>query len=259
MTLGTVIGVIVCIIILYLVLSWWFDSYVYLSGLSDGKQQNVIKASKLSTASGHASNFAYSIWFYVNDWNYKFGDKKVIFNRNGSPEVSLDKFENNLTIDLGIYNHSASSTIESMTNLGSADSDPNCPHAPAGGGGGGGGNSGTHKCTVANVPLQRWVNVIMSVYGRSLDVYVDGKLVRTCVLPNVAHVNPTDDVVVTPNGGFEGWTSNFQYFSDAINPQQAWNIYKAGYGGSLLGDLFNKYVIKVEFLKDGQEQGSFEI
>ena len=43
----------------------------------------------------------------------------------------------------------------------------------------------------------------------------------------------------------------------ATNPQEAWNIYQSGYGGSLLG--INKYVIKVEFLKDGEPEGSFEI
>ena len=105
-----------------------------------------------------------------------------------------------------------------------------------------------HTCNVPNVPLQRWVNLIVSVYGRSLDVYIDGKLVRTCVLENTAFVDPKAGVYVTPDGGFAGWTSNFQYFNDAVNPQQAWNIYKNGYGGSLLGDLFNKYVTCIPWM-----------
>jgi hypothetical protein len=88
---------------------------------------------------------------------------------------------------------------------------------------------------------------------------VDGKLVRTCVLPGVAKVNPDANITVTPMGGFQGWTSNFEYWDDASNPQQAYNIYKSGFGGSLLGDLFNKYRIKISFLEDNQEQGSFEI
>jgi len=116
-----------------------------------------------------------------------------------------------------------------------------------------------HKCSITNFPLQSWVNLIISLYGRTLDMYVDGKLVRTCVLPGVAKVNPDADISVTPGGGFSGWTSNFEYWDDATNPQQAYNIYKSGFGGSAIGSLFNKYRIKVSFLEDNQEQSSFEI
>ena len=67
------------------------------------------------------------------------------------------------------------------------------------------------------------------------------------------------DVFITPLGGFSGFTSNFQFWPNATNPQEAYNIYKKGFGGSALGNLFNKYRIKFVFLVDNQEQGSFEI
>ena len=44
----------------------------------------------------------------------------------------------------------------------------------------------------------------------------------------------------------------------AKNPQEAYNIYKSGKGGSI-GNIFNKYRIKVAFLDDNVEKGSFEI
>ena len=47
----------------------------------------------------------------------------------------------------------------------------------------------------------------MSVYGRTLDMYINGKLVRTCILPGVAYVDQTTDVILTPLGGFQGTTS----------------------------------------------------
>jgi hypothetical protein len=103
------------------------------------------------------------------------------------------------------------------------------------------------------------VNLIISLYGRTLDVYLDGKLVRTCVLPGVAKVNPAANILVTPNGGFNGFTSNFQYWPTATNPQQAYNIYKDGFGGSVFGNLFNKFRLKVSLLEDNREKGSFEI
>ena len=260
MSVGTIISVIVGIIILYLVMSWWFDASTYLSGLRDGKKPLTISADKLGDGAGHTSNFSYSIWFYVNDWNYHFGQKKTIFTRGKhqgmGPHVSLGAYENNLLVEIPVYNHNGGTEAMSNPQPANCDgtdcSDPSRPSHPDS-------NRHLHKCNVPNVPIQRWVNLIISVYGRSLDVYIDGKLVRTCVLPNTAMVNPSSSVHLTPGGGFDGWTSNFQYFTDATNPQEAWNIYQAGYGGSILGDLFNKYIIRVEFLKDGQPEGSFEI
>ena len=114
-------------------------------------------------------------------------------------------------------------------------------------------------CMVENIPLQKWVHILTSLYGRSLDVYLDGNLVRTCVLPGVAKINPDSDLHITPSGGFSGYTSGLQYWNDSKNPQEVWNIYKKGFGGSALGNLFNKYRIKVSFLEDNKEQGSFEV
>ena len=90
-------------------------------------------------------------------------------------------------------------------------------------------------------------------------MYIDGKLVRTCPLPGVAKVNPKANLQVTPHGGFHGYTAAFEYWDDATNPQQAYNIYKNGFGSSWLGDLFNKYRIKVAFLEDNKEEWSFEV
>jgi hypothetical protein len=41
-----------------------------------------------------------------------------------------------------------------------------------------------------------------------------------------------------------------------LNPQEAYNIYRSGYGGS---GIDFPYQVKIEYLKDGQEQGSLTI
>ena len=110
-----------------------------------------------------------------------------------------------------------------------------------------------------NFPLQKWVNLIISLQGQTLDVYIDGKLQKTCVLEGVVKVNKEEDVKVTPAGGFSGWTSNFQYWDKASNPQEAYNIYRKGYGGGVLGNAFNKYKLRVQVLKDNDVAGGFEI
>ena len=230
--------VLVSLIILYLIISWMFGgSSVNMTKMMSAKTTKTIPASKIPS-NNLSGNFTYSMWVYVNDWNYRFGEEKMILSRTNadnlaSPIVSLDAMENNLIIYLSTYPNANSSASGSTSTV--------------------------NRYVVKNIQLQKWVNVIISVYGRTLDVYLDGKLVRTFVLPGVAKTSSTSNVSVTPVGGFDGATSSFQYWSRATNPQQAYNIYKAGYGGSLLGNLFNKYRIKIAFLNSNVETGSFEI
>lgn len=233
-----ILVVVAILVVVYLILDVFFNKSTSLTKMSDGKTKQIIQASTLPNDT-NTSNYTYSTWFYVDDWNYRFGEEKILLGRidqdqHPSPSIVLGAMENDITISVSCYPQNLQSGVVNDSSI-------------------------VHKCVVRNFPLQSWVNLIISLYGRTLDVYIDGKLVRTCVLPGVAKVNPAANIQVTPSGGFSGWTANFEYWDDATNPQQAYNIYKSGFGGSLLGNLFNKYRIKISFLEDNQEHGSFEI
>ena len=49
------------------------------------------------------------------------------------------------------------------------------------------------------------------------------------------------------------------YYNRAVNPREAYSIYKEGFGSNWLSDLFNKYRIKIAFMKDQEELNSFQI
>jgi hypothetical protein len=235
----TILIVIAILVVLYIVINYFFTKSTTLTTMKDGKKKQIIDAGDLPN-NNNTSNYTYSTWFYVDDWNYRFGEPKVLLGRldqdkQPSPSIVLGAMENDITISVSCY---PQETSAGATNDNS---------------------SIVHKCVVRNFPLQSWVNLTISLYGRTLDVYIDGKLVRTCVLPGVAKVNPDSNIQVTPNGGFSGLTANFEYIDSATNPQEAYNIYKAGFGGSMLGNIFNKYRVKVSFLEDNQEKGSFEV
>lgn len=234
----TVLIIVIVLLVLYLILTVFFQTSTSLSDMQAGNLSKVIDATTLPN-NNNTSNYTYSMWFYVDDWNYRFGEEKTVLDRKdedgySSPGVILGAVENNIIVSVSCYPQSQTTGIVVDKSI-------------------------VHKCAIPNFPLQSWVNLIISLYGRTLDMYIDGKLVRTCVLPGVAKVNPDANILVTPGGGFSGWTSNFEYWSDATNPQQAYNIYKSGFGGSALGTLFNKYRIKISFLEYNEEQGSFEI
>ena len=230
----------------------FLDPYT-LQSLQSAQTASTINASSLATNGSNVppSNFAYSIWFYVNDWNYRYGEPKVIFGRMGAksspgsgsidgingldpcPAVVLGAVENNVSVSLGCYP--------------GLDQEPTTP----------GGNTVIHTCTLANVPIQRWVNLVVSVYGRTMDLYIDGKLTRTCLLPGVASVNNNSNIYVTPAGGFSGWTSKLQYYPNSLNPQEVWNIYTQGY--SNWSSMFNTYQVQISLVENGTTQSSVTI
>ncbi len=250
--LNVVITIIIVVLVLML-LRYLFTDPSTLQNIQDGKTSTTISASSLATNGSNvpSSNFSYSVWFYINNWNYRYGEQKVIFGRMGAPSakgsgsvngingldpcpaVVLGAVENNISVSLGCYP--------------GANQQPTTP----------GGNTVIHTCSVANVPIQKWVNLIVSVYGRSMDLYIDGKLVRTCLLPGVASVNNAANIYVTPMGGFDGWTSKLQYFPNSMNPQEAWNIYTQGY--SSWSSMFSSYQLQVSLVENGQAQSTVTI
>jgi hypothetical protein len=244
MEVKTILIFVVIVVLLYIVIRFITNDINTLTGITTAQTMQKIEATDLATSvsGGNASNYTYSIWFFIDDWNYRYGESKVIFGRmtSGSgqkepcPSAVLSPLQNNLVISLAVY--------------------PGLDEQPTDGT-----NYIIHNCSVANIPIQKWVNLLISVYGRTLDLYLDGKLVKTCILPGVAKIDPVAPVYVTPLGGFAGWTSKFQYWADSTDPQKAWNIYRAGYGGSWLGNIFGKYKIKVSLMEGDTEDSSFSI
>jgi hypothetical protein len=253
-----ILSIVIIIFIIVVIFMYLFSgSSNTLQDLQNGETQSKIDATSLASNGTNvpATNFAYSIWFYVNDFNYRYGETKVIFGRmdapttngqgsvdgvngvNPCPLVVLGAVENNIETSLTCY---ADSSVTSDTTSGTTTT--NTIIAP--------------PCVIPNVPIQKWVNLIISVYGRTLDTYIDGKLVRTCLLPGIAYVNNDSPVYVTPSGGFNGWTSKFQYYPNPLNPQEAYNIYAAGYGNS---SMSNSYQLQISLIENGTTQSSTTI
>jgi hypothetical protein len=244
MEIKHIILFVIIIVLLIIVIRYIMQDVNTLTGLIPAQTMITIQPNNLASSGnyGNTSNFTYSIWFFVDDWNYRYGEAKVIFGRMTTgtgekepcPSVTLGPIQNNIIVSLAVY--------------------PGIDEEPEKGT-----NFIVHSCGISNVPIQRWCNFFMSVYGRTLDLYLDGKLVRTCVLPGVAKIDSRAPLYITPMGGFSGWTSRFQYWAESSNPQQAWNVYKAGYGGSLLGSLFGKYTVKVSLMTNDTENSSVTI
>lgn len=237
-----IIGFIVLLVVIWIYRYFFMDPTASsLLDYGDGKDTVVVNSTKL-TGNSSATDFTYSFWIYVNNWNYKLGKKKTILRRQGnggglSPEIYLDNYTNDLVVYLNIYK-----------NGDTADS---------------GVSENISVSKITNIPLQKWTNINITTNNRSLDTYIDGKLVKTSLLPGPVKVDGTASIEICPTVdeevGFDGNIAKVRYYSRTMNPRECYEMYKEGYSGSLLGNLLNKYRLKFSFISDNKETASLEI
>ena len=83
------------------------------------------------------------------------------------------------------------------------------------------------KCMATEFPLQKWTHVVVSQYNQAIDIYVDGKLKSSCVLPGFPDV-VQDDLVISPNDGFSGKITKVAYLNTALGADDVYSLYKEG-------------------------------
>jgi hypothetical protein len=217
----------------------------------------------------NTSNLMISTWFFVDNWGNEISNEKNILYVSTSPNsktpddlknkligisssvealnnpatpyknlaISLDKYENNLLIDIETYSDSTD-------------------------------NKTTYtRYLIKNIPIQKWNNITLSVDTKTLDVYLDGKLRNSFILhgiyKNKYENNAKKNIYLGnlggTNVGFEGYITRVRFQPNSINPQEAHNIYKNGINASVAKTMYNKYAFKVSFIEYDKERGSFTI
>lgn len=189
--------------------------------------------------SAQGNEYNLNLWVYINDYQtikegngdvciiYKgtgdgnFNSSKsnaegvIDINKNGNPGIWLLKEVNTLRINVGLetnYNNN-NNCVTSASSC--AD------------------NSGTNynSCDIKNFPLQKWVNLNVSLRNSSLDVFLNGELHKSCILPGAPIMNNGDLYVCKSkesHGGFNGYISNFVYTNKALSADSIYNTYKKG-------------------------------
>ena len=184
----------------------------------DASTGSSVPASKAPISKEGDGAYSMQWWMYVKDWNYGFGKKKAIIKRADptnpsvlNPSVSLHPTDNSLQVSVSVFPSSEGST---------GKTEP----APAGHSGA---TDDVFVCEVPNIPLQTWFSVSVSVFGRNLDIYVDGKLVKSCFLPGVPKP-AVGDIQVTPEGGFSGQVCDLTHYPRMLAPADALNFWSSG-------------------------------
>ena len=80
---------------------------------------------------------------------------------------------------------------------------------------------------VTDLPMSKWINIVIRVQDKNCDIYVNGRLVKRRIMTDVVKQN-YDDVHVSMNGGFSGYLSNLTYYNRSISITQIQDIISVG-------------------------------
>jgi hypothetical protein len=99
------------------------------------------------------------------------------------------------------------------------------------------------SCDIEQVNLQKWVNVTVVLSGRTVDVYVDGKLSRSCILKGIYKVDGPNQTLTIGNvlgGSYSGVIGTTRAANFAYSPDVVYRTYLQGpFDNSVLSMLWN--------------------
>ena len=177
----------------------------------DGKTKTVIMSGDAPSTGG--TDYGFQYWMYISDWNYKFGANKEVLKRIApnneavtNPRIFLSPTDNTLNVQVSLFPSSAA----------------------AGAGAPGADTTGdVQVCSVENVPLQSWFSVSTTVFQRNLDIYINGRLVKSCVLNGIPKP-AVGDIILNDSGGFSGSLCNVNYYNGMLSPQDTKDFHAKG-------------------------------
>ena len=167
---------------------------------------------------------SFSTWIYVKDWNYNFGKYKSILWK-GNPSSSSDENGNGNIHCPSIWLYPLTNSLKVVTSTTVAE--------------------GVESCDIQNIPLMTWVHVVYVLNNRTVDIYINGKLERSCALKGIPNIT-TDKVYITGGDppGYYGKIGKTQYFTKALLPNDVASLYQQGPLGT------TQYQVK--FFTDGK-------
>ena len=259
---STIFFIVCMIVLIYLVYySYFFSAGNLLSSVVVGNTKTTIKP-PVSEIGSMPATATYSVWINVNDWNVNKGFYKNIISYGTSVYISLAPDTNDVI--LALKTTSTTPTYTAMT-------------------------------VAKNIPLQTWVHLAFSLEGATLDTYMNGRIVTTNMVGATTYKTPSsgDKIILagdnakptscssggadastwnsgktagcsfasttTPNPGFSGWVTQFQYAQAGTDPQGIWNIYQQGNGSSMFSNFFGNYGLLIALTNNGVSQNSISI
>jgi hypothetical protein len=184
--------------------------------------------------------YTFQTWIYISNWDYKAGQVKHVFtlSSDGTPGGgrpshhtmigALYPSENKMMIR--VYQDMSTATgAPSQGPDFTVDTNTNSLFSGAVGVSMFENAVGVPICDIQDIDLQKWICLAVVVNGRVIDVYVDGKLARSCVTPGIPTVEKGTHSISM--GKFTGWGGNVsttRVFGYALTPGKIYELYQTG-------------------------------
>ena len=217
----TIVLIVVIIVLIYILYAYYSDSATQLV-----KTASLLTPIPPITKISQPNNtrFGHSVWIYVNTWDNNV--EKTILSRDKQFRLYLDKHSPTLKLD--VYMNDDTEDTMMITN---------------------------------NFPLQKWVNIIISMDNQFADSYLDGKLVRS-----QRFFKDTGAVPAMPPGKevplylgnkavnkFDAYASLLKRWTSPVDPKLAWDTYMKGNGSNRMASALNDIGIDVSILQNKEE------
>jgi hypothetical protein len=90
------------------------------------------------------------------------------------------------------------------------------------------------EISIPNIPINKWINVIIRCQNNTLDVYINGTISRSINLVGVPKQN-YGNVYVGANGGFDGYVSNLWYYNYGLGTSAIQKLVENGPNTKMIG------------------------
>ena len=247
-TVAIILGVVI-IILIYVLYRYFTSTATTLQSSLTNLTTQVPVITKIANPTN--TQYAYGVWVYVNSWDQ--GTAKVFMSQTNVLNVYLLPNQPSLCVDVTMSDNSTVSTIITQ-----------------------------------NFPLQKWVYIIVSLDNQFLDVYLDGKLVKSVRLsdatgslfPSVPGNTPqvwlgnsnTSNELFNGTSGqagtgttissftpFNAYATYFYRWGVPMDPGTAWRYYMKGNGQNSLMNNLSGYGVSMQILQNNVVASSYTL
>ena len=183
------------------------------------EQDPTIEGSKTIPRSVNATDgieFTWSCWIFINNLTENAGQYKCVFYKGndfatGKSDQEGINFPNNAP---GVYIAPNTNDLVIFMNTF---------------------NVINEEIKVTNIPLNKWLNVIIRCQNTTIDVYINGTITKSQELHGVPKQN-YGNVYVGMNNGFSGYISNLWYYDYALGTTEIQNMVSKGPNTNMVGN-----------------------
>jgi hypothetical protein len=196
--------------------------------------------------------YSVSAWIYIDDWSVNKGPKNKPFltlSGGTGQYKTMVMYLGQYTNKLGVrVSYDAMDPTDSLSTINDTQysaivegKSPFSDSAPD-----------FKMCDIESIDLQKWVNITAVMIGRTVDIYIDGKLSRSCVLPGGFKVDG-DTPTITLGGptGFGGKIGQVMAANIAYSPDTVYSYYQNGPFSAMSLRTLNPFTYSIRLMSNG--------